>query len=112
VVAYDFNHLNRLNNAAAKFQAKSKIHWPFIKMTMEFRSSRHSFDHRLRQAHSYVAHLLAARPDLDLTLGLLIEKDCMVIFICASSGTKMVKVEKADCLTVLAAVRGHLHLNP
>ena len=78
-------------------------------MTMEFRSSGHSFDHRLRQAHSYAAHLLAARPDLDLTLGLLVEKDCMVVFICASSGTEMVKVEKADCLTVLAALVKYLN---
>ena len=78
-------------------------------MTMEFHSSGRSFDDRLRQAHSYAAYLLAARPDLDSTLGLLVEKNCMIVFICASSGTKMVKVKKADCLTVLAAIVKYLN---
>jgi len=78
-------------------------------MTMEFHSSGCSFDDRLRQTHSYAAYLLTARPDLDSTLGLLVEEDCMIVFICASSGTKMVKVEKADCLTVLAAIVEYLN---
>jgi len=84
VVAYNLDHLNRLNNAAVKLQAKSRIYWPFIEMTMEFHSSGHSFDDRLRQAQSYAAYLLAARPDLDSTFDLLVEKNCMIIFICAS----------------------------
>jgi len=83
-VAYNLDHLNRLNNAAVKLQAKSRIYWPFIEMTMEFHSSGHSFDDRLRQAQSYAAYLLAARPDLDSTFDLLVEKNCMIIFICAS----------------------------
>ena len=78
-------------------------------MAMEFHSSGHSFDDRLRQAQGYAAYLLAARPDLNSTLGLLVEKDCMIILICASSGTKMVKVKKSDCPTVLAAIVKYLN---
>jgi len=81
-VAYNLDHLNRLNNAAVKLQAKSRIYWPFIEMTMEFHSSGQSFDDRLRQAQSYAAYLLAARPDLDSTFDLLVEKNCMIIYLC------------------------------
>ena len=109
VVAYNLNHHNFLNKASVEFQAEFRAHWSFIEMTVEFHSSGKSFDDHRCQAYSYAAYLLAARPDLESMLGILIEKDCMIIFICTSSGTKEVKVQKLDCPSVLATIVKHLN---
>ena len=93
----------------AEFQAEFRVYWPFIKMTMEFHSSGHSLDDCLYQVYSYAVYLLTAQSDLDSTLGLLIEKNSMVIFICDSLGTKMVKVKKSKCLMVLAVIVEYLN---
>jgi len=109
VIAYNLNHYNRLNEASVEFQAEFRAHWPFIEMTVEFHSSGKSFNDRRCQAHSYAAYLLAARPDLESTLGILVEKDCMIVFICNSSGTKEIKVQKPDCPSVLATIVKYLN---
>lgn len=109
VVAYNLDHYNRLNEAQVEFQAEFRAHSSFIEMTVEFHSSGKSFDVRRCQTHSYAAYLLAARPDLESTLGILVEKDCMIVFICTSSGTKEVKVQKLDCPSVLATTVKYLN---
>ena len=107
IIAYDSSHYKALEQEG--LEKNPRLDWSFVEMAIEFHSSGGSFDDRRQRAHSYAAHLLADRPDLDSTLSILVEDRCMIIFVCNPSGTKEVNVKESDCPSVLAAVVKYLN---
>jgi len=106
IIAYDLGHYKALEEEAS--ENNPRLDWSFVELAIEFHSSGGSFDDRCRRAHSYAAHLLGDRPDLDSTLSILVENRCMIIFICTSSGTREVTVKESDCPSVFAAIVKYL----
>ncbi|XP_006456876.1 hypothetical protein AGABI2DRAFT_181316 [Agaricus bisporus var. bisporus H97] len=90
-------------------QDKGKVFWGSIEMAIEFHSAGKTHDERLKQAATYAMFLLEARPDLVSALGLLVELNSLVFFVCNAEGIKKVIVsEKEDYLPLLSAVMRYL----
>jgi len=107
IIAYDLSHYKALGQETS--QNNPRLDWSLVEMAIEFHSSGGSFDDRRQRAHSYAAYLLADRPDLDLTLSILVEDHCMIVFVCNPSGTKEVSIKESDCSSLLGAIAKYLN---
>ncbi|KAF9453903.1 hypothetical protein P691DRAFT_790331 [Macrolepiota fuliginosa MF-IS2] len=73
-----------------------EFHWGALEIAIEFHSAGRSLQDRTTQAASYAAYLLAARPDLISTLGLLVNDNDLIFFICDACGICQLQLQDRD----------------
>lgn len=77
---------------------------------IKYKSTGTNEEQHVKQAASYAAYLLRARPDLISTLGLLVNSDALVFLICNACGTKKLQLkDRADYEPLLKAVVKYLN---